>query len=268
MEEIWSYLQRAVQLYAVDLIIGILIFVIGRWVAKFLVKLVRKLMDRRNVDRTLSRFASNLLFSLLMAVVIIAALGQIGVQTTSLVAIVGAAGLAVGLALQGSLSNLASGVMLIIFRPFKAGDYVEAGGVSGAAEEISIFTTTLKTPDNKRVIVPNSQITSGSIVNYSAEEKRRIDLVYGISYGDDIRRTKEIIEAVLAEDTRILRDPAPTIAVLELAANSVNLAVRPWVATADYWDVYFALNERMKQRFDAEGVRIPFPQREVHMYQH
>lgn len=268
MEEIWTYIQRAVQLYAVDVVIGILIFIIGRWVAKLVVKMVHNIMDRRNVDRTLSRFASNLVFTLLMAVVIIAALGQIGVQTTSLVAIVGAAGLAVGLALQGSLSNLASGVMLIIFRPFKAGDFVEAGGVSGAVEEISIFTTTLKTPDNKLVIVPNAQITGGSITNYSAEDKRRIDLVYGISYGDDIRRAREIIDAVLAEETRILRDPAPTVGVLELAADSVNLAVRPWVATADYWDVYFALNEAMKQRFDEGGIHIPFPQRDVHMYQH
>lgn len=268
MTELWTYLQHAVQMYALDVIIGILIFVIGRWVAKAVVRIVRRVMDRRQVDATLSRFATSLLFALLMAVVIIAALGQIGVQTTSLVAIVGAAGLAVGLALQGSLSNLASGVMLIVFRPFRAGDFVEAGGVAGAVEAVSIFNTTLKTPDNKRVIVPNSQITGAHIINYSAEDKRRVDLVYSISYNDDIRRAREIIESVLAEDERILKDPAPTVGVLELAANSVNLAVRPWVATPDYWDVYFTLNERMKQRFDAEGIRIPFPQREVHMYQH
>lgn len=268
MTEVWTYLQHAVQMYALDVLIGILIFVIGHWFAKVMVKLTRRLMDRRQVDATLSRFATSLLFALLMAVVIIAALGQLGVQTTSLVAIVGAAGLAVGLALQGSLSNFASGVMLIMFRPFRAGDFVEAGGVAGAVEAVSMFNTTLKTPDNKQVIVPNSKITEGYIINYSAEDKRRIDLVFGISYDDDIRHAKEVIESVLAEDERILRDPAPTVGVLELAANSVNLAVRPWVATSDYWDVYFALNERMKQRFDDEGIRIPFPQREVHVFQH
>lgn len=268
MTEVWSYLERAVQLYALDVVIAVVIFILGRWVAKAVVGVVRRLMKKRDVDLTLSRFVTNMLFAFLMAVVIIAALGQLGVQTTSLVAIVGAAGLAIGLALQGSLSNFASGVMIITFRPFKAGDYVEAGGVSGAVEEVSIFNTTLKTPDNKRVIVPNAQITGGSITNYSAEDKRRIDLVFGIGYGDDIRKAKEVIEVVLAEDERILKDPAPTIGVIELGASSVNLAVRPWVATSDYWDVYFALNEHMKQRFDAEGISIPFPQRDLHMYQH
>jgi small conductance mechanosensitive channel len=268
MTELWSYLERAVQLYALDILIAVIIFILGRLMVKGLVGVLGRLMKKRRIDETLNRFAANTLYILLMAVVIIAALGQLGVQTTSLVAIVGAAGLAVGLALQGSLSNFASGVMIIGFRPFKAGDFVEAGGVSGAVEEVSIFNTTLKTPDNKRVIVPNAQITSGSIINYSAEDKRRIDLVFGIGYGDDIRRAKEIIEQVLAEDDRILGDPPPTIGVLELGPSSVNLAVRPWVATADYWGVYFDLNERMKQRFDAEGIRIPFPQREVHMYQH
>ena len=267
MTDIWNYLEQAVKLYALDVVLSLIIFILGRWVAKAVIGLVRRLMSKKGVDQTLSRFVTSLLFALLMAVVIIAALGQLGVQTTSLVAIVGAAGLAIGLALQGSLSNFASGVMLIVFRPFKAGDFIEAAGVSGAVEEVSIFNTTLKTPDNKIVIVPNAQVTGGSIVNYSAEDMRRIDLVFGIGYGDDIRRAKQVIESVLAEDERILKDPAPTVGVVELGASSVNLAVRPWVRTADYWDVFFATNERMKQRFDAEGITIPFPQRDVHIHQ-
>lgn len=268
MTEVWSYLEKAVQLYALDIVIAIVILILGRWVVKATVGMLRRVMNKRNVDQTLNSFVSNMLFAFLMAVVIIAAIGQLGVQTTSLVAIVGAAGLAIGLALQGSLSNFAAGVMIIIFRPFRSGDYVEAGGVSGSVMDVSIFNTTLKTPDNKRVIVPNAQITSNSITNYSAEDKRRVDMVFGIGYEDDIRKAKEVIEAVLAEDERILKDPAPTIGVIELGASSVNLAVRPWVATADYWDVYFTLNERMKLRFDAEGLTIPFPQRDLHMYQH
>ena len=267
MTDIWNYLEQAVKLYALDVVLSLIIFILGRWVAKAVIGLVRRLMSKKGVDQTLSRFVTSLLFALLMAVVIIAALGQLGVQTTSLVAIVGAAGLAIGLALQGSLSNFASGVMLIVFRPFKAGDFIEAAGVSGAVEEVSIFNTTLKTPDNKIVIVPNAQVTGGSIVNYSAEDMRRIDLVFGIGYGDDIRRAKQVIESVLAEDERILKHPAPTVGVVELGASSVNLAVRPWVRTADYWDVFFATNERMKQRFDAEGITIPFPQRDVHIHQ-
>ncbi|MBR9975477.1 MAG: mechanosensitive ion channel [Bacteroidetes bacterium] len=268
MTELWSYLEQSVQLYALNIVIAIVILIIGRWIAKAVVGMLGRVMNKRAVDQTLNRFVSNMLFAFLMAVVIIAAIGQLGVQTTSLVAIVGAAGLAIGLALQGSLSNFAAGVMIIIFRPFRAGDYVEAGGVSGSVLEVAIFNTTLKTPDNKRVIVPNAQITGSSITNYSAEDKRRVDMVFGIGYGDDIRKAKEAIEAVLAEDERILKDPAPTIGVIELGASSVNLAVRPWVATADYWDVYFALNERMKLRFDADGLTIPFPQRDLHMYQH
>ncbi|MGB5072849.1 MAG: mechanosensitive ion channel domain-containing protein [Bacteroidota bacterium] len=181
MTDIFSYLQQAVQLYALDIVIAVVILILGRWAAKMVVKLTRRIMARRSVDITLSNFLTSLLFALMMAFVIIAALGQLGIQTTSLVAIVGAAGLAIGLALQGSLSNLASGVMLITFRPFKAGDYIDAAGVSGAVQEVSIFNTTLKTPDNKRVIVPNAQITSGSIINYSAEDMRRIDFVFGIS---------------------------------------------------------------------------------------
>jgi small conductance mechanosensitive channel len=268
MNDILAYLERAVQLYAVDIVLAIIILILGRWAAKAVVKLVERIMTKRDVDSTLSRFAASMIFALLMAVVIIAALGQLGIETTSLVAIVGAAGLAIGLALQGSLANLAAGVMLILFRPFKAGEYVEAGGVSGTVNAISIFHTTLITPDNKRVILPNAQITSNSITNYTAEDRRRIDMVFGIGYGDDIKRAKEVIDAVLSEDDRILKDPAPTVGIMELGSSSVDFVVRPWVRTSDYWNVFFSLNERMKLRFDAEGISIPFPQREVHIYEH
>lgn len=267
MENLWTYLKNAVELYALDIAIAVVIIVLGRIVVKMISGLTGKLLSRRGVDGTLRKFAMSIINALLMAVVFIAALGQLGVETTSLVAIVGAAGLAIGLALQGSLSNFASGVMLIVFRPFKAADYVEAAGVSGSVEEVSIFTTTLLTPDKKRVIVPNAQITSSPITNYSAEETRRIDFVFGIGYGDDIRKAKEVMTDVINSDERILGDPAPTIAVLELADSSVNFAVRPWVKTADYWPVYFDITEKMKLRLDAEGISIPFPQRDVHLFQ-
>jgi small conductance mechanosensitive channel len=266
MTELWSYLSKAVQLYALDIVIALLILIVGRWAARAIVKLIRRIMAKRNVDEALSHFLTSLIFALIMAFVFISALGQLGIQTTSLVAIVGAAGLAVGLALQGSLANLASGVMLITFRPFKAGDYVEAAGVSGAVQEVSIFNTTLKTPDNKRVIVPNAQITGGTIVNYSAEDKRRIDFIFVIGYDEDIRTVREHIIAVMKADERILPEPAPTVGVLELGANTVNLAVRPWVKTTDYWDVYFAINESIKQRFETEGIRIPLPQQVVYVH--
>ncbi|MDT8323476.1 MAG: mechanosensitive ion channel [Bacteroidota bacterium] len=267
MQNIWTYLENAVRLYAVDIAIAIIIVVLGRLVVKMIGGFTGKLMVRKGVDDTLRKFAVSIITALLMAVVFIAALGQLGVETTSLVAIVGAAGLAIGLALQGSLSNFASGVMLIVFRPFRAGDYVEAGGVSGSVQEVSIFTTVLLTPDKKRVIVPNAQITSSPITNYSAEETRRIDFVFGIGYGDDLKKAKEVMTQVVTADDRVLKDPAPTIAVMELADSSVNFVVRPWVKTADYWDVYFDITERMKLRLDEEGISIPFPQRDVHLFQ-
>lgn len=268
MNNFLSYLEQTVRLYALDIVLAIIIVILGRWVAKAVVRILERMLTKRNVDSTLSRFAGTLVFVLLMAVVIIAALGRLGLETTSLVAIVGAAGLAIGLALQGSLANFAAGVMLIAFRPFKSGEYVEAGGVSGSVNEISIFHTTLTTPDNKRVILPNAQITSNSIINYTVEDKRRIDMVFGIGYGDDIKRAKDVINEVLSEDERILKDPAPTVGIMELGASSVDFVVRPWVRTSDYWSVFFSLNEQMKLRFDAEGISIPFPQRDVHLYQH
>ncbi len=267
MQTLINYLEDAIQLYALDIVIALLIIILGRWVVKGIRSVFGKVLKKRGVDETLSRFMSNIVYALLMAVVFIAAIGQLGVDTTSLVAIIGAAGLAVGLALQGSLSNFASGVMIIIFKPFVAGHYVEAGGVAGTVEEVSVFTTTLRTPDNKIIILPNGQVTGGSITNYSVEQKRRIDFVFGIGYGDDIKKAKEIMTEVISSDERVLKDPAPTIGVLELADSSVNFAVRPWVKTADYWSVYWDIMERMKLRFDEEGISIPFPQTDVHLFQ-
>jgi small conductance mechanosensitive channel len=200
-------------------------------------------------------------------VVVLAAVAKVGIQTTSFIAILGAAGLAIGLALQGSLANFAAGVLMPIFRPFKAGDYVECVGTAGVVEDVQIFNTRLRTPDNRLIIVPNGAVYGGTITNYSARDRRRVDLVYGVGYDADVDHVKRVIADVLSADARILDDPAPTIGLVELGESSVNFAVRPWVATANYWPVVFGLNESMKKRFDAEGISIPFPQRDVHLYQ-
>jgi len=209
----------------------------------------------------------NILYMVLMVLVIISALGQLGVATTSFVAILGAAGLAIGFALQGSLGNFAAGVMLMAFRPFKEADFVEVAGLAGVVLEVGVFATILKTPDNKRVTVPNSAITDGNIVNYSAHDTRRVDMVFGIGYSDDIKAAKELLEQIVQENDQVLSDPAPVVAVSELADSSVNFVVRPWVKTADYWDVYWATHEAVKLRFDAAGISIPFPQQDVHMHE-
>ena len=238
----------------------------GIWLAKRIKKYVASTMEKREVDALLASFSSNIIYVALVAFVIIAALGQLGIQTTSFVAIIGAAGLAIGLSLQGSLSNFASGVMIIAFRPFKVGDFIEAGGVSGIVEGIQIFSTQMRTGDNKAVIVPNSNIIGGNITNYSAKDTRRVDLVFGIGYDDDIKKAKEVLAELVSSDERILKDPEPVIAVSELADSSVNFVCRPWVKTADYWGVYFDLTEAVKLRFDKEGISIPYPQQDVHMH--
>lgn len=238
----------------------------GIWLAKKIKKYVANTMEKREVDALLASFSSNIIYVALVAFVVIAALGQLGIQTTSFVAIIGAAGLAIGLSLQGSLSNFASGVMIIAFRPFKVGDFVEAGGVSGVVEGIQIFSTQMRTGDNKNIIVPNSNITGSNITNYSAKDTRRVDMTFGIGYDDDIKKAKEILTEIVTSDERVLKDPEPLIAVSELADSSVNFAVRPWVNTGDYWGVYFDLTEAVKLRFDKEGISIPYPQQDVHMH--
>ncbi len=249
-----------------NLIIAILIFYIGRFVVKLVVRGMTKVMDRQQVDQTLQKFVGNLVSMALMVVVIIAAIGALGIQTTSFIAIFGAAGLAVGLALQGSLSNFAAGVLIVLFRPYKVGDYVEAAGIAGSVEEVQILTTVLKTPDNKKIIVPNSQIMDSIITNYSANDTRRVDLTFGVSYSDDLDKVHATLRQLVDADERILKDPACQIAVQALADSSVNFIVRPWVASGDYWGVYFDLTEAVKKRFDDEGISFPFPQQDVHIY--
>jgi len=224
-------------------------------------------LQRQEVDKTLETFVCNLSSMVLLVFVIIAAISALGIQTASFIAVLGAAGLAIGLALQGSLSNFAAGVLIVLFRPYKVGDWVEAAGISGAVEEVKILTTVLKTGDNKRVIVPNSQIMDAIITNYSANDTRRVDMVVGVSYSDDLDKVRATIEELITADNRILDEPAPLIAVSELADSSVNFVVRPWVATSDYWGVMFDLTEAIKKRFDQEGISIPFPQQDVHVYQ-
>jgi len=249
-----------------NIVIAAAILFGGIWLAKRIKSYIAVTMEKREVDALLSSFTSNIAYVALVAFVVIAALGKLGIQTTSFVAIIGAAGLAIALSLQGSLSNFASGVMIVAFRPFKVGDFVEAGGVSGVVEGIQIFSTQMRTGDNKEIIVPNSNITSGNITNYSAKDTRRVDMVFGIGYDDDIKKAKEILIKLLEEDERVLKDPEPVVAVSELADSSVNFVVRPWVNSADFWGVKFDYTEAVKLTFDKEGISIPYPQQDVHMH--
>lgn len=253
--------------WGTKIVMAILVFWIGKWLAKLLTSALQKVMIKANVDEMLVSFLGNIAYAALLAVVVLAALEQLGVNTTSAMAILGAAGLAVGLALKDSLASFAAGVMLIIFRPFKLGDFVEAGGVAGVVEEIRIFHTMLKTGDNREVTMPNAQIYSGTIVNFSARDTRRIDLVIGIGYEDDIKKARDTINAILDAEETVLKDPAPTVMVLELGASSVDFAVRPWVKSADYWTTRAKLLEVIKTTFDKEGISIPYPQQDVHMFE-
>ena len=268
LESITARVVELLIVYGMKIVAAVIVFVIGRWIAKILCSITKKVLLKSDVDPTIVSFVSNLIYFTLLTFVVLAALGQLGIQTTSFIAIIGAAGLAIGLALQGSLSNFAAGFLMIIFRPFKVGDFIEGAGVMGTVEDIEIFTTQLKTPDNKLVIIPNSKLTSDNITNFTTTGSRRVDLVFGIGYTDDIDHAKEIFIELLNNDSRILKDPEPTVGLLELADSSVNFAVRPWVNSSDYWDVYFDMTERVKKRFDSEGISIPFPQQDVHLYEH
>lgn len=264
--ELNTLLQEWIIPWGTRIVFALAIFVIGRIVARSVVSVVERLMRSRHMDEVLVRFLSAILGTLLLLFVIIAALSQLGIDTTSMVALVGAAGLAIGLSLQSSLGNLAAGVLLITFRPFTKGNYVECGGTAGVVESINIFNTTLTTPDNKEVIVPNSAVLGNNITNYSRFPTRRVDMVFGVAYGDDLRKAKALFEQILAEDERVLREPAPTIVVGALADSSVNFLVRPWVNSGDYWPVLWDTTEKVKLRFDEAGLSIPFPQMDVHMH--
>ena len=252
--------------WAINIAMAIAIYVIGRLIVGGLLSVFRKIMAKSKYDNMLVDFLESILSAILMLFVIVASLDQLGVDTTSLVAILGAAGLAIGLSLQDSLKNFAAGVMLLVFKPFKAGDFVEAAGTAGSIVKIGIFTTTMNTPDNKEIIVPNGKIYSDNITNYSARDTRRVDMVVGIGYDADLLKAKRILQELVAEDERILPDPAPKIAVSELADSSVNFIVRPWVNSADFWGVKFDFTEKVKLRFDEEGISIPFPQMAVHLH--
>ncbi|MDD5070223.1 MAG: mechanosensitive ion channel [Candidatus Omnitrophica bacterium] len=267
MEEILNKFYAYIAEYGLSFLAAVIIFVVGRWLARVLSRIVENFMLKAKVEKTLASFTRHITYTGLLVFVVIAAIGKLGVQTTSFIAVIGAAGLAVGLALQGSLSNFAAGVLLIIFKPFKVGDFIQAGGTMGTVEEIQIFTTILNAPDNRKEIVPNAQITGGNITNFSAIEKRRIDLVFGISYSDNIKTAKEVLEKVVSSDLRVLKDPKPVIAVSELGDSSVSLVCRPWVKPQDYWNVYFDTLEKGKSELEKNGITIPFPQQDVHLFQ-
>lgn len=250
--------------WGINILLAIIIFVAGRLVVKLVVSIVRKLLARAELDEILINFLSSILSTVLLLIVVVASLDQLGINTTSLIALIGAAGLAIGLALQGSLQNFASGVMLVVFRPFNAGDFIDAGGTMGVVEHIGIFSTTLRTGDNKEVIMPNGAIYGGAITNFSARPTRRIDMVFSIGYNDDIRKARDIMKVIIDADERILKEPETLIAVAELADSSVNFNVRPWVKSGDYWPVLFDLNEKIKLAFDDNGITIPYPQMDVH----
>ncbi|MDH3391747.1 MAG: mechanosensitive ion channel [Desulfobulbaceae bacterium] len=252
--------------YAINIIGALLIFIVGKWLSRRITNLLAKLLKKNNVELTLVNFLTNLIYYTLVVLVVVAAMGRLGVNTTSFLTIIGAAGLAIGLALKDSLSNFAAGVMLVLFRPFTIGDVVSTAGITAKVEKVTIFNTLFCTADNQLVIVPNNKIISDIITNINAKDTRRIDLVVGISYTDDMVQTKGVLERLAKEDSRVLTDPATTVAVAELADSSVNLVFRPWVKTADYWAVRFDLTEKIKNALDEAGISIPFPQQDVHLF--
>ncbi len=267
MSEYITTIQDFVVSYGISILIAIVIFLVGRWLAGIAARLVEKAMGRSNVSEALIHFASSIAYVVVLVIAGIAALDQLGIQTTSLVAILGAATLAIGFALQGALANFAAGTLILLFKPFTLGDIVEIAGEFGSVEEIQIFNTVVVTPENKTVIVPNAQVTAGNITNYSKKGFLRLDMVFGIGYDDDLLKAKKILEEIINGDERVMVDPAPTIAVLELGDSSVNFAVRPFVTVEDYWGVHFDVTEQVKLRFDQEGISIPYPQQDVHVLQ-
>jgi small conductance mechanosensitive channel len=267
MENLWQLFKDNATVYGIRIITAAIIFLIGWRLAKLIAAGVGKVLRKSRIDETLVGFLRTLVYFGLLVFVVIAVLDRLGVQTTSLVAVLGAAGLAVGLALQGTLSNFGAGVLIILFKPFKAGDFVQAGGEMGTVKKVSIFNTVLGSPDNRKIILPNSKIIGDSITNFSDIDMRRIDLVFGISYDDNIKTARQVLEKIVAADSRVLKDPGPVIAVSELGDSSVSIVCRPWVRPGDYWGVYFDMLEKGKADLEAAGITIPFPQRDVHMYE-
>lgn len=266
MEEIIPKLQEWLVLYGIRVAAAFFIMFVGWLAARGTRSLVRGLFHRWHIDETLVSFFSSLSFFTVLGFTLIAMLGKLGIETASFAVAIGSAGLAIGLALQGSLSNFAAGILLIIFKPFRAGDFIDGNGSMGTVAEVGIFTTKINSTDNKRIIIPNAKLTTEKIINFSHQKTRRIDIVIGVSYSSDIDHVKQVLNDILSKDERILKVPAPNIALMELGDSSLNFVVRPWVKTADYWPVHFALQEGIKKSFDAEGISIPFPQRDVHLY--
>ena len=254
--------------YGLKILAAVVILVVGMWLAKKLKSIFTAILTKRALEPTLIRFFASLLYGLLLVFVVIAAIGKLGIETTSFAAVLAAAGLAIGLALQGSLSNFAAGVLLILFKPFKVGDVIKAGGELGGVVEVGLLSTELKTPDNVKIIMPNASIMAGSITNLSAHETRRVDMTIGVSYGDDLNQAKQIIEDILASDERVLQEPAAQVAVANLGDSSIDFVVRPWVNAADFWAFKFDFLQAVKERFDQQGVSIPYPQQDVHLFQH
>ncbi len=260
-------MMEALTLYGMKIIAAVVIIVVGLWISKIIKNCFVKTLQKKEVDPTLVGFFASMLHGGLVIFVVISAISKLGVQTTSFVAVIGAAGLAVGLALQGSLSNFAAGILLILFKPFKVGNFVKAGGEAGVIVEVGIFTTEMKTPDNVQIIIPNATIMGSAITNVSAHPTRRIDMTLGVGYGDDLDKVKQIMEGLLSADERVLKDPVVTIAVANLGDSSVEFVVRPWVNSADYWAVKSDFIKAVKEKFDAEGISIPYPQSDVHLFQ-
>jgi len=267
LESLWDSLVQLAMTYGLKIIGAIIILLVGRWLAKYAKRYTLRALDKMAVDEALKKFSGSLAYYGVIIIAIIGALNTLGVATASIVALLGASALAIGLALEGALSNLAAGVLLLFFRPFKIRDLVEIAGYWGHVEEIMIFSTILVTLDNKLVTIPNAQVTGSPIVNYTEKGIVRRDMIFGIGYGDDILKAKKVLEDILNKEDRVLEDPAPIVAVKELAESSVNFAVQPFIEPENYWPVYYAITEQVKLRFDAEGISIPFPQRDVHLMQ-
>lgn len=269
MENLESYFASGYDLaisYGLKILLAVVVLIIGLWIIKAVLKALGRNLEKKNVDPTLRQFLGSLLSMLLKIMLIISVISMIGVEMTSFVAILAAAGLAVGMALSGTLQNFAGGAMLVLFKPFKVGDFIDAQGYMGTVKEIQIFNTILKTPDNKTIIIPNGGLSTSSMTNFSTEPQRRVDFTFGIGYGDDIDKAKKVIESLIAADDRILKDPAHFIAVSELADSSVNFVVRVWANAGDYWGIFFDMTENVKKAFDKEGISIPFPQTDVHVH--
>jgi len=267
LQEIMNYAIEITSNFGLKLLTALIVVIVGKQLVKILLKVIKVALEKANTEETVRIFIANLLNTVFTVIIFVAAINQLGVETTSIIALLGAAGLAIGLALQGSLANFASGILIVIFRPYKVGDYIEAGTNAGTVKDIQIFSTVLRTPDNKTIVVPNGSIMDGSITNYSEQPTRRIDIIASCSYEDDLDKVKQVLKTILDSEDRILTEPKPQIAVSELAESSVNFIVRPWVNSSDYLPVMYSLLEQIKKTFDQEGISIPYPQSDIHIHE-